>query len=437
MSFCFVLMPFGTKPDESGRMIQFDRVYRDIIEPAIRDAEMDPIRADQETAGGIIHKAMFERLLLCDFAVADLTTANANVFYELGIRHGIRPHSTVLVFGQGSRLPFDVAPLRGLPYRLDAGGVPEAAEADRAALSARLRACRQPVEDSPLFQLVGNWPRPDIERLRTDEFRERATYSRTVKRNLEEARKVGRGAVKAVEDTLDFDKADPAILIDLFLSYRAVGAFDAMLALIERMTPELADTVMVQEQKGFALNRTGRRDEAERTLTALIDTHGANSETNGILGRVYKDRWEEADRAGDAAAARGFLRKAVSTYLAGFEADWRDAYPGINACTLMEMCDPVDHRQADLIPVVRYSVRRRLTGRNPDYWDHATLMELSVLADDRDGAIDALADALAAPKEPAWQPDTTIRNLRLIREARTARGVDAAWIADLEAELNR
>jgi hypothetical protein len=55
---------------------------------------MQPIRADEEMAGGIIHKPMFERLMLCDYAVADLTTANPNVFYELGIRHAIQPATT-------------------------------------------------------------------------------------------------------------------------------------------------------------------------------------------------------------------------------------------------------------------------------------------------------------------------------------------------------
>src|SRR5947208_13155732 len=52
----------------------------------------------------IIHKPMFERLVLCEYAVADLTTANANVFYELGVRHAIRPRSTVLLDRKSTRL---------------------------------------------------------------------------------------------------------------------------------------------------------------------------------------------------------------------------------------------------------------------------------------------------------------------------------------------
>src|ERR687886_3007893 len=121
---CFVLMPFGQKPDAAGALIDFDAVYRDLIAPAIEQAQMQPLRADEEMTGGIIHKPMFERLILCEYAVADLTTANANVFYELGVRHAVRPWSTVLLFASGTRLPFDVELDRGLPYTLTASGEP-------------------------------------------------------------------------------------------------------------------------------------------------------------------------------------------------------------------------------------------------------------------------------------------------------------------------
>ena len=73
---CFVLMPFGRKPEGTGRIIDFDAVYNQIIAPGVEAAGMEPIRADQEEIGGTIHKPMFERLMLCDYAVADVTGAN-------------------------------------------------------------------------------------------------------------------------------------------------------------------------------------------------------------------------------------------------------------------------------------------------------------------------------------------------------------------------
>lgn len=115
---CFVLMPFGRKPSAAGLLIDFDAVYAELIAPAIAAAQLEPLRADEELVGGIIHKPMFERLILCEYAVADLTTANANVFYELGIRHAVKSASTALIFADGvGPMPFDVALLRGMPYK--------------------------------------------------------------------------------------------------------------------------------------------------------------------------------------------------------------------------------------------------------------------------------------------------------------------------------
>src|SRR4051794_3855341 len=94
---CFVVMPFNKKKDSDGNEIDFDIVYKTLILPAIEQADLDPVRADEETVNGIIHKPMYERLILCDYCVADLTTANANVFYELGIRHAVKPFSTVTI----------------------------------------------------------------------------------------------------------------------------------------------------------------------------------------------------------------------------------------------------------------------------------------------------------------------------------------------------
>ena len=170
------------------------------------------------------------------------------------------------------------------------------------------------------------------------------------------------------------------MVIDLFLSYRAVKAWADMIALVPKMSPPLAATVMVQEQLALALNRAGQREAAEGVLLDLLAKRGPSSETYGILGRVYKDRWEEAAKAGQEFLARGLLDKAIDAYRRGFEADWRDAYPGVNAMTLMELKEPPDPKRKHLLPVVAYALERRIAAGKPDYWDHATRLELAVLA---------------------------------------------------------
>jgi tetratricopeptide (TPR) repeat protein len=433
---CFVLMPFGKKPAAGGAIIDFDAVYRELISPAVSAAGLDGLRADEEMTGGVIHKPMFERLILCEFAVADLTTANANVFYELGVRHAVRPWSTILLYAEGgTQLPFDVAPLRAIPYRLSAEGKPADAEAAKAAIMNRLSEARNASADSPIFQLVEGFP--DIQRLKTDVFRDRVAYAQRIKQRLAAARREGVDAVRAIETELrDIASQEAGVVIDLFLSYRAVSAWQLMIELVDRMSQPLAATVMVQEQLALALNRAGRGEDAERVLTELLEKRGPSSETYGILGRVYKDRWEAASKSGNMALARGFLDKAIDAYRRGFETDWRDAYPGINAVTLMELKEPPDPQREQLVPVVRYAVERRIGSGKPDYWDYATRLELAVLAEDKDGADQALAYALAASRE-AWERETTARNLRLISGARNRHQRESNWIEEIANTLLR
>jgi hypothetical protein len=293
-------------------------------------------------------------------------------------------------------------------------------------------------DEARLTQWLDDFPE-DIQRLKTDVFRERMRYAADIKAKLAAARQAGVEAVAAADAEIatqagGIADADPAMVVDLLLSYRAVSAWPAMIDLIARMAPALAATVLVREQLAFALNRAGRSEEAEALLRTLIAERGASSETCGLLGRVYKDRWQAARDRGETALARGLLDQAIAAYLQGFEADWRDAYPGINVVTLMELKDAPDPRQAALLPVVHYAVERRIAGGAADYWDYATRLELAVLARDEAGAQAALVDMLAHVRE-AWEPETTARNLRLIAEARQARGAADAELAAIIAAL--
>ncbi len=81
----FVAMPFGTRPDAEGQPVDFNRIFEELIKPALVDAGFDVFRADQEQRAGDIYVDLFQELL-----VADLTLDNPNVWYELGARHARR-----------------------------------------------------------------------------------------------------------------------------------------------------------------------------------------------------------------------------------------------------------------------------------------------------------------------------------------------------------
>ena len=435
---CFVLMPFGRKTDAAGRVTNFDSVYRQLIAPAVAAAGLEPIRADEEKIGGTIHKPMFERLMLCHYAVADITGANPNVFYELGIRHALRPSSTVILFVEGTVIPFDIALVRGVSYRTDGAGEPVDLQVPMQAVTEQLREARDHAyADSPIFQLIDDLPHVQIDHGKTDAFRRQVDYSRRYKERLAAAVGAGAEAVKSIaaEPALhNLNEIEAGVVVDLFLSLRDVKAHAAMIDLYARMPPPLQRAKMMREQLGFALNREGRFEEAEKVLKQVIAEFGPSSETNGLLGRIYKDRWEAA-RDQNRPEARSLLRRAIDAYLEGFQADWRDAYPGINAITLMDRQDKPDPRMEQILPVVRYAATRKAE-KAADYWDYATLLELAVLAGDQDDAFDKLSEAIGIAQH-AWHLESTVRNLGLIRKAREARNEDGAWIGELEGQLSQ
>ena len=129
-------------------------------------------------------------------------------------------------------------------------------------------------------------------------------------------------------------------------------------------------------------------------------------------------------------------------YLEGFEADWRDSYPGVNAVTLLDIKgDPEALALRDeLLPIVAYSVKQRFKEEvrygtaKINYWDHATLLELAVLGHDKPAAARHLADAIDAARED-WELTSTASNLRMISDIHRQRNEPTPFIDDIVAKF--
>jgi len=113
---CFVVMPFGEKKDADGQDIDFDDIYRFFFRKAIESLGLECIRCDEIAEGGSIHEKMFEYLYKADVVVVDITSLNANVFYELGIRHTLQRSVTVLIRRKGTMIPFNIQGLQVVEY---------------------------------------------------------------------------------------------------------------------------------------------------------------------------------------------------------------------------------------------------------------------------------------------------------------------------------
>ena len=110
---CFVISPIG---DEGSDVRQHaDKVFNDIIEPAVSACQLIPVRPDRIDAPGLISTEMYRRILGDEICIVVLTGMNPNVFYELGIAHAAaRP--VVLLIQKGENPPFDLKDHRHVKY---------------------------------------------------------------------------------------------------------------------------------------------------------------------------------------------------------------------------------------------------------------------------------------------------------------------------------
>lgn len=104
---CFVMMPFAPPIGD---------YYSLVYKPAIEKAGLTPIRADNEIFGaGKIMDQICSGIVAARVLVAELTTKNPNVFYELGVAHALRK-PVVLVSSNEDDVPFDLKHIRVIYY---------------------------------------------------------------------------------------------------------------------------------------------------------------------------------------------------------------------------------------------------------------------------------------------------------------------------------
>jgi O-acetyl-ADP-ribose deacetylase (regulator of RNase III) len=147
----FVIMPFHKKEDKEGKEIDFDLVYRDFIQEPLEALGFKPLRCDEITQAGSIHEDMFRQIATAEVAVVDITMLNANVFYELGVRHALRPSVTVLIKKRGTEAPFNIQGQRIIEYPGANGSVRDTHDEIKSFVETGLRSNKP---DSPIFNVL-------------------------------------------------------------------------------------------------------------------------------------------------------------------------------------------------------------------------------------------------------------------------------------------
>ncbi len=149
-----MIMPYGG--DDSEKRRHFSGVYQSIIVPATAMAGYEAKRSDIAGEPGNITHDIIRDLVEADIVIADLTTANANVFFELGIRHAFRKSGTVHIVDSAYRLPFDVRQYRVVEYSTDLAGIPDTIRLIAEAIKKRRDQPTRP--DNPVHDAIPQLP---------------------------------------------------------------------------------------------------------------------------------------------------------------------------------------------------------------------------------------------------------------------------------------
>lgn len=163
---CFVIMGFGKKTDPfTGRVLDLDKTYENIIAPAVRESGLECIRADEVHDSGLIDKSMYALLIHADLVIADISTFNFNAVYELGIRHAVKPFSTIILKEKDAgNIPFDLSHNRIFSYNHEGTDI-SATEAKRctdALINLISRIIHAKNVDSPMYEYIKGLDAPKL-----------------------------------------------------------------------------------------------------------------------------------------------------------------------------------------------------------------------------------------------------------------------------------
>ena len=343
---CFVVMGFGKKTDfETGRTLDLDKTYRNIIKPAVKAAGLACVRADEIQHAGVIDVPMYEQLLNADVVVADLSTSNKNAFYELGVRHALRPQTTIVICEDGIKAPpFDVNHVLIRMYHHMGEGIDfDEVERFRQILTDAIVQVynKEPRDrDSPVYTFLNDLDPPA-----------RRAALKGVAEAAAKASPAAAGEGSPAEGELYgamMEQVDEAQKDGDFVTARALltrlrkktkeaarKAAEEAAAKGIRDLPERPEDPYLIQRLAFVTYKSGQPgpqaalEEARDLLRTLDPATSNDTETLGLWGAVHKRLW-------DLTGERAHLDEAVRGYERGFYLR-NDYYNGINLAYLLNV----------------------------------------------------------------------------------------------------
>jgi MAP3K TRAFs-binding domain len=320
MGSCFVIMGFGEKTDFQSnpqRVLNLNMTYANIIKPAVEETGHTCIRADEIIHSTVIDKPMYDNLLSADLVIADLSTANANAIYELGVRHALRPHRTIVMAENNFSFPFDLNHLSILKYEHLGKdiGFSEVMRVKQALKTKIATLMGSPEVDSPVFLFIPSLQAPILLNL----------------------------AVEAAPlPALSSAPTDKKSFAELLVSFRAAKGQAAApddwavpLGLLNRLKTMQPDDPYILQQLALATYKFEQPDKkaalikAQGILSKLVPQTSSDAETVGLWGAIHKRLWSQTKNRDD-------LNVSVKAYGRGYYIK-NDYYNGINYAFMLDL----------------------------------------------------------------------------------------------------
>ena len=468
---CFVVMGFGKKTDfETGRTLDLDKSYKNMIKPAVEASGLKCVRADEIVHSGLIDVPMYEQLLNADVVVADLSTSNKNAFYELGVRHALRPHTTLVIAEDGIKaFPFDVSHVAVRQYHhlgADIGfdEVMRFRELLTAAINELMN--RNPRQnDSPVYTFLDHLTPPIIALSAT---RPTSSEKTTVDVAIAPAAVSGQTLIASTVDTTTAMASTHAMLMQQIDDAEDKGDFVAAKNLlscvrqvIKTEAPDKGENLYITQRLALATAKSKYPSEEAalkeaRDLLVVFDPKTSNdTETLGLWGSIHKRLWNFTKNPAD-------LDKAVRAYGRGLYLR-NDHYNGINLAYLLNVRAAQATDLADAIAdfVLARRVRKEVIsiceewlGSNPipdspsasleamehylesRYWVMATMAEAYLGLEDEAKAQQIFKDAESVGP-PESMKDLTKEQLEKIRPPEWMKQSTREQMAKLKPLLDR
>jgi hypothetical protein len=367
----FTVRPFGTrkvlKKGDNGNNVpvdfDFERVHNELIAPAIIQAGLQGGTTGEIFEAGSIHEDMFSLLMTAHLVVVDISIHNANVFYEMGIRHALRDKRTVLIKCPGfDETPFDILGYRYISY--DKENPSASVNALVKAIEATLSTDRK---DSPVFDKLPSLESQDPEMFLVvpDDFEVDIRVTKTKENAAAKLAMMATeisnfqwyipGLRKIGEALFSMRCLEPAKEVwEKVIEYKRndLQANDRLATIYQRLAEgEIKDNLAISrallEKSDIAI---------EQVLTnRKVLTPWKRAESYALMARNAKTLWLESwkrkaeEERPSSAIQSEHLRTAMEMYERSFKECLNHFYPGINALGLL-------------------IITTTLAGRYPDIW---------------------------------------------------------------------